>query len=334
MQNTHDPGNGGRLEVKHLRLVQAIAAEHSVTRAAGQLHLSQSAVSHQLLDLERELGGRLFDRVGKRMVPTAMGARMLVSAERLLGELLSLEQDLDGVSRNARVPLRVTTSCYTSYIWLPGAIGHFARSHPRIEITIVLEALKRAIEALAADEIDLAIVTDLPRDPSFTSAEIVTSELVALASPHHPVFARGGGKRGTLKWRDLRGTTVLVHDITKQAQDALEGAVRDSWQHESGERLAAPVDLRRIPLTEALIELARAGSGVVVADRCMVEPYLGDPALVSLPFSPRAERTFHAVWRKQNPRVLPMKELVSILRKAGERTVKRSRTPTRRSGAK
>lgn len=325
MQFTHDPRAGGRLEVKHLRLVQAIASEQSVTRAAGRLHLSQSALSHQLLDLERELGARLFDRVGKRMVPTAMGTRMLISAERLLGELLELEHDLDGVSRDVRVSLRVSTSCYTSYVWLPAAIGELARTHPRVDITIVLEALKRTMEALAADEIDLAIVTEPPKDPSLTVSPIVTSELVALASPQHPVLERGGAKRGTLKWRDLRGATVLVHDITKQAQELLEGAVRESWQRESGERLASPVDLRRIPLTEALIELARAKNGIVIADRCMVEAHLGQGnGLVALPFSPRSERTFHAVWRKQNPRALPMKELVSIMKKQSERSVKRS----------
>lgn len=325
MKYPHDPKPAGRLEVKHLRLVQAIASEQSVTRAAGRLHLSQSALSHQLLDLERELGARLFDRVGKRMVPTAMGVRMLASAERLLGELLALEQDLEGEARESRVPLRVTTSCYTSYVWLPAAIGQFARTHPRVDITIVLEALKRTLEALAADEIDLAIVTEPPKDASLTVSVIVTSELVALASPQHPVLARGGAKRGTLKWRDLRGATVLVHDITKEAQALLESAVRESWQHESGERLASPVDLRRIPLTEALIELARAKSGIFVADRCMIEAQLGGGnGLVALPFSPRAERTFYAVWRKKNPRALPMNELVGIIRTQSESSVKRA----------
>ena len=74
-----NPGSRLVLEVRHLKLIQAIAREGSVTRAAPSLNLSQSALSHQLLNLERDLGAKLFDRVGKRMVPTHAGAQASVS---------------------------------------------------------------------------------------------------------------------------------------------------------------------------------------------------------------------------------------------------------------
>src|SRR4051812_42097666 len=111
MQNLHDP----RIDVRHLRLVLAIGNEGSVTRAAGRLHLSQSAVSHQLLDLERDLETRLFDRVGKKMVPTAGGARMMITARRLLAEITELEESLARARGEVRMPLRITASCFTSY---------------------------------------------------------------------------------------------------------------------------------------------------------------------------------------------------------------------------
>ena len=58
------------IEIRHLRMVAAVAASGSVTRAASEVHLTQSAVSHQLRDIEERLGTALFLRVGKRMVPT------------------------------------------------------------------------------------------------------------------------------------------------------------------------------------------------------------------------------------------------------------------------
>lgn len=333
MKDSHDLSlpAAGHLELRHLRLVQAIALEESVTRAAGRLFLSQSAVSHQLVDLERALGTRLFDRVGKRMVATAAGERVLAGAQRLLREMAALERDVLELAGEARAELRVTTSCYTSYNWLPAALAHFAASHPRVDIAVVLEATRRAVDALAADEVDLAILTEPPRDDCWASAELVTSDLVVVASPRHPLLARGGGRRGTIKWSDLRGQIVLVHDISEHVLARLQGAVRDAWQRESGERLATPVEVRKIPLTEALIELARAARGVGIVDRWIIEPNLGQGGdLVALPLVPAGRRTFHAVWRRSNPRRLPFEELVRLIRQVGESRV--TPRPARRRG--
>lgn len=325
MKTTHSQAPSAcPLEVRHLRLVRAIAAEGSVTRAATRLHLSQSAVSHQLLDLERDLGTRLFDRVGKKMVATSSGRRLLAGAEKLLGDLSTLERELFDIRGDARVPLRITTSCYTSYHWLPRALARFATSHPRIEIDIVLEATRRAQEALVDDEVDLAIVTELPRDETWASAPLVSGELVAVLSPQHPVFTRPRRRRESLRWGDLRGAMLLVHDIGEVLYAKLDSAVRESWLRESGERLGKPFTLQKIPLTEALVELARAQAGVAVVDRWTVEPYLGRD-LIALPLTPPAPRTFHAVWRRANPRALPIEELVAVIAQSVKQKASRKR---------
>jgi LysR family transcriptional regulator for metE and metH len=325
MSDTHASSpNGCSLEVRHLRLVRAIAREGSVTRAATKLHLSQSAVSHQLVDLERDLGARLFDRVGKKLVVTPCGTKLIAGAERLLGDLATLQRELSDLQTDARIPLRVATSCYTSYHWLPKTLVRFAAAHPRIDLDIVLEATRRAEQALAADEIDLAIVTDPPRDSAWKSVPLVSGELVATLSPKHPVFARKRSREGaSLRWGDLRGTLLLVHDIGEVLYAKLDHAVRESWLRESGERLGSPFTLQKIPLTEALVELARARTGVAIVDRWTVEPYLGRD-LVALPILPRAPRTFSAVWRKSNPRGLPVEDLVALIAKTVGPTATRS----------
>jgi len=322
MQTTHDPRI---LEVRHLRLVRAIAREASVTRAASTLHLSQSAVSHQLVDLEHDLGTRLFDRVGKKMVLTQAGSRVLDVAERMLRELESVEREMQSQRTDARVALRVTVSCYTSYHWLPAALEHFGKKHPKVDLSIVLEATRRANEALALDEVDLAIVNDPPRDEAYAAREVITSELVAVGRPDHEVIARSGG-RSVLHWSDLRHATVLVHDVSDQNLARLVGAVRDSWEKRSGERLANPIDVRKVPLTEALIELARAGVGVALVDRWLVCGYLDDE-VKAFPFAPRWERTFSAIFRRANPRGLPIDELVDVIAREASRCIR----PTKRN---
>ncbi|HET9989851.1 MAG TPA: LysR family transcriptional regulator [Kofleriaceae bacterium] len=304
MQPAHD-----HLEVRHLRLVRAIGAEGSVTRAAGKLHLSQSAVSHQLLDLERDLSTKLFDRVGKRMVATTAGKRMMIAAERLLGELAELEREVIA-SSSARQPLRVTASCFTAYGWLPTALTRFAESHPQLDLDIVIEATRRPVEALVADEVDIAIVTEPPRDDTYQRAQIVESELVAVAHVKHPLCKRL--QRGALRWGALRDCELLFHDLTDEHFTVLTTAVRESWRRESGERLTAPLVIRKIPLSEAILDLVRAGRSVAIVDRWTIEHKLGR-SLRLMPIVPRAPRTFTAVWRRANPRGLPVKELLETM---------------------
>ena len=303
MNPLHDP----RIAIRDLRLVAAIAADGSVTRAAGKLHLSQSAVSHQLLALERDLEVRLFDRIGKRMVPTAAGAKIAAAAEHLLSELVDLERSL--AARPARVPLRVTTSCYTSYGWLPAALAHFGERHPEVELEIVLEATRRAVPALAADEVDLAICTDPPRDATYDRAVAAISEIVAVASTAHPVAARA--RRGTLMWPALADCELLVHDIGDADLARLTAAIASP----------APLAVRKVPLSEALLELVRAGRGVAIVDRWTIASQVRSPMRI-FTMSPRAPRTFHAVWRRANPRQLPIDELVAVIQRAGARAVR------------
>ncbi|MBA3501917.1 MAG: LysR family transcriptional regulator [Myxococcota bacterium] len=314
MQNVH-------IEVRHLRLVVAIASEGNVTRAAGTLRLSQSAVSHQLLDLERDLGTRLFDRVGKRMVPTAVGARMVADAGRVLKDLVELEQRVVEQRPDARVPFRITASCFMSYSWLPTALAHFGESRPNLDLEIVLEATRRAVPALLADEVDLAIVTDPPRDESYARTELVVSELVAIASPNHPVVARC--KKGALRWSDLHDCELLVFDIADPDLVRLDRAIRETHRAHTGEKLTTPLQVRKIPVTDALLELVRSGRGVGIVDRWAVAPSNRSMRVLSL--SPRASRTFHAVWRESNPRKLPVDELVAVIKRAGVRAVRANR---------
>jgi LysR family transcriptional regulator for metE and metH len=311
MQSAH-------IEVRHLRLVVAISSEGNVTRAAGKLHLSQSAVSHQLLDLERDLGTRLFDRVGKRMVPTAAGARMVTDAGRVLAELVALERRVVEQGPGARVPFRITASCFMSYSWLPSALAHFGESRPNLDLEILIEATRRAVPALIADEVDLAIVTDPPRDQTYARVEVAVSELVAIASPDHPVIKRANN--GAMRWSALHDCELLVFDIQDTDLARLDHAIRATYQHHTGERLTAPLQVRKIPVTDALLELVRSGRGVGIVDRWAVAP--SNRSIRVLPLAPRASRTFHAVWRESNPRKLPVDELVAVIKRAGVKAIR------------
>lgn len=320
MDSTHTFSPAPSLDIRHLKLVRAIAKEASVTRAARHLFLSQSAVSHQLIELERELRVKLFHRIGKRMVPSTSGETLIKASERLLNELAQVESDLRDVTRAARYTLRVTTSCYTSYQWLPSVASAFDARHPKVEVRIVVEATRRALEALVADEVDLAIVSRRPPSEVWACAPLTTSELVVLSSPRHLWPSRRVGPPRAVRANDLSGAVLFVHDLDPEDRERLESTLRAAISSNQPQP-----DVRTVPLTEALVELVRANQGVAVTDRWMIESYLGKE-LVASPLRPRVRRPFYAVWRKANPRGLPLQELATLIRNG------RSAAPPRLSG--
>src|SRR5438445_11486857 len=97
------------LEVRHLRLVAAVADVGSLTRAGDQLHLTQPALSHQLRDIESRLGTALFLRVGKRLVLTPAGGRLLTTATEVLERLEGVEGEIRAMRRDRGGTLGITT---------------------------------------------------------------------------------------------------------------------------------------------------------------------------------------------------------------------------------
>src|SRR5262245_4907951 len=128
------------LELRHLHLVAAIAETGGVTAAAAKLHLTQSALSHQLRDAEGRLGTRLFHRTGRRMRLTPAGERLLRSARAILENLDRTEEEIRRGASTDVGPLRLTTQCHTVYHWLPGRLKIFSRSHPDVEVQVVAGA--------------------------------------------------------------------------------------------------------------------------------------------------------------------------------------------------
>jgi DNA-binding transcriptional LysR family regulator len=115
------------LDSRHLRLIAEIANAQSVTRAADRLHVTQSAVSHQLRDLEEKLGTPLFLRSGRRMLPTAAGTHLAETARRVLEDISRAEAAVGGSragmpasSGSAPSAIPVITGCPRPSRWSGG----------------------------------------------------------------------------------------------------------------------------------------------------------------------------------------------------------------------
>lgn len=296
MKYSHDVD----LEVRHLRLVCAVADVGSLTRAGDQLHLTQSALSHQLRDIESRLGTPLFLRVGKRLVLTPAGERLLASAREVLDRLQRTEHDIRQMGRDAAGVLRITTECYTCYHWLPPLLTQYRRRFPRVDVRIDVDATRRPIETLLAGKIDLALVSSPVRDRRLAVMPVFDDEVIVIAAVTHP-FA----KKTHVKVADMHGQTLFLYPPKEESRVLNEVLLPAG---------AVPARIEEVQLTEAIIEMVRAGLGVSVIARWAVEPIAGSGALVARPLTARGlRRRWSAVTPKDLAKADFVREFVSLL---------------------
>jgi len=293
---------GMDLEVRHLRLVAAVAEVGSLTRAGDRLHLTQSALSHQLRDIESRLGAPLFLRVGKRLVLTPAGERLLESAEDVLERLEQTERDIRQMGKERAGVLRLTTECYTCYHWLPPLLIRYRKKFPRVEVRIDVAATGHPIENLLAGKRDLAITSHEPSDRRLVSRVVFDDELMVMASRHHK-FAQ----QPHVRLSEMRDETLFVYP-PKEESRVLQEVLLPAG--------AVPARIEEVMLTEAITELVKAGLGVAVLAPWSVRPLLDAGAIVARPLTARG---LHREWRATMPKDLArvdyVREFIDLLEK-------------------
>ncbi|HYK04713.1 MAG TPA: LysR family transcriptional regulator [Thermoanaerobaculia bacterium] len=256
------------LEVRHLRLVVAIVEEGGLSRAGERLNLTQSALSHQLRQVEESLGVSLFTRAKKRLVLTPAGEELVERARRILADIVDLERDLRERASGYRGKLRLATHCYTLYEWLPPLLKRFYRTHPNVDVEIIADATADPLAALRQGQIDLAIISSHPDEPDVTTFELFRDELLLLVPPSHR-FAQ----RSYVTAKDFTDEHLLLYSAPSD---------NHFYQSYLARSAAPPRKVTMIKLTEAILSMVRAGLGVTVAARWAVADELRTGRLVGV----------------------------------------------------
>lgn len=301
------------LDVRHLKLIAAIDAEGNLTRASARLNLTQSALSHQLLDLEERLGTALFLRANRRMALTDAGQRLLASATQILDDLAQTEDDLRLFAKNRRGSIRLTTECYTVYHWLPTVMKKFERKYPDVDIRIEVEATEAPFAALAAGTLDVAFVTSETAPRGIEMEAIFDDEMAVVVAPGHR-FA----SQAYVKLADLAQETFLTYSALKNNhvyRDLLRPAGLEPKRH---------LQLR---LTEAIIEMVKAGVGVTTLAQWAVAPYVASGSVVVVPLTRRGmERHWKAAWLAARPMAPFVRSFIDMVASDGPRAQRMSLT--------
>jgi LysR family transcriptional regulator for metE and metH len=289
-----------RLEVRHLKLLAAVAEQGSVTEAGRSLHVTQSALSHQLRDAEEKLGTALFLRLGKKMVLTPAGEKMLVSARKVLDELRSAEGQIEGLNGGTRGVIRVTTGCYTCYHWLPPVLKKFHTKFPGVDVHIVLEATARPVEALLEGKLDLAVSACAVRNKSLRFTPIFEDELVVVMDPRHRLASSPH-----VQARDLAGENVFCYP-PKEESTLLIKVLRPAR--------VEPARIMEVPLTESIIDMVSSGLGVALFAHWAAKGYVASGKIVARPLNKSGlRRKWHAVTLRSQPMTPYLTEFLNLL---------------------
>jgi LysR family transcriptional regulator for metE and metH len=269
------------IDIRDFQMVAAVAASGSVTRAAGELHRTQSAVSHQLRGIEARLGTPLFLRLGKRMVVTAAGQRVLVTARRVLEDIRAAEEDVRRLGAREAGVLRVCAQCNTGYHWLPPLVDVFRRRHPEIEVTLAVECTLRPVEALLEGKLDIGIVTQSIRHDHLRVRPLFADEHAAIVAPDHP-FA----KRAFVGPEDLVSERLLLYSSSPDDSFTIQNILRPAG--------VMPQRVSFVMLTEAILEMVKARLGISVMQTWAIEPALRAGDVRAIPITAAG---IHRQWR-------------------------------------
>lgn len=289
------------LEVKHLRLVEAVATYGTLTNASKYLHLTQSALSHQLNELERRLGTPLFHRVGRRLVPTVAGERLLDAAKRTLTVLRRTEGSIKRIAAGNEAVLRLTTECYTAYHWLPAILDAFAERCPKVDVQIVADAARRPVNALMAGKVDVVVMNEPPKNDKLRVIPLFEDDMLVVMSPDHRLAVQ----------QFVRPEDFADEHLVMYSASTSNSMLFKRYLDPAG---IAPRKISAIQLTEAIVEMAKAGQGIAVLARWAIEPHLRDGSLVALPMTREGlRRQWSAVVLDQGSTPLYIREFCRLL---------------------
>jgi LysR family transcriptional regulator for metE and metH len=317
MQLMHSNTNLSRQD---LELTLAIAEEGSVTRAALRLHLSQPAVSHHLRSLEDRIGAKLFQRGKRRMTALPLGEELAARGRRICAEFRASEEALDRMLHGKQRIVRLGTECYTSYHWLPDVVRELARGGGNMELRIVVEATQRAKAALASGETDAIILQSSGEDPGLAYWPLFRDELMLLVSSRHPL-----ARRTSVEARDIASETLILHDMPGGRLGVIDEFFVPAKVY--------PNQVRRVQLTEAIIEMVRAEMGVSILARWLAEPYVRTKGLAMLRLGKGLWRDWRLATTRGHTMVGEIEKLSGVLAtllrsrvSSGQRKGKRKRT--------
>lgn len=270
-----------------MRYVLAVAETASFTRAAERCHIVQSALSHQVARLEKELGARLFDRTSRRVRLTAAGEAFLPAARQALEAAERARAEVAAATGEIRGKLTVGSIPTVAAVDLPAMLRDYRRRYPHVRISLRAGSSERLVEHVREGRLDAAFLGVPPgfRPQGVRDKELAHGRHVAVVAPDHPL------------------ATEDEVDLRSLADEVFVDFADGSAARAQSDQAFAAVGLRRevafeVSGVELMVQMVRHGLGIALLPATFTAELRG---LRCVPITNGPIRVERLIWSRLTP---------------------------------
>lgn len=248
-------------DLRHLKTLVAIREAGSLADAAERLHLTQSALSHQLKDLEYSLGLSLLRRKTRPPQFTKAGERLLALADEVLPLVKNTERDLDKICGGRSGRLILAIECHSCFDWLMPTLNQFREDWPEVDIDFQSGFQGDALQRLISGELDLVVTSNPEPNDALLFLPLVNYQSLLVLGKQHAL-----NQKSYIEPQDLATQTLIVYpvDLTRL----------DIFKHFLLAAHIKPAQLRTTELTLMMIQLAASHRGVCALPDWVAKDYV------------------------------------------------------------
>ena len=249
------------LEVKHLKTLLALRDGGSLVEAARQLCLTQSALSHQLKDLEQRLGVNLFIRKTRPLRFTRAGEHVLSLAQEVIPRIQQTQRDVQKLAGGQAGRLHMAIECHSCFDWLMPAINSFRDQWPEVEIDLMASFHFEPLPALARGDLDLVVTSDPVPTANIHYQPLFRYQAMLALANQHPLCAEPH-----ILPQQLSDQTLIHYPVEHKRLDIFSKFLAPAN--------IEPAHTRQAELTLMIVQLVASGRGVACLPNWALQPYL------------------------------------------------------------
>jgi len=248
------------MELKYFRLIKTIAEEGNLANSSERLFLTQSALSHQLRELEERLGFKVFYRTRNKWELTQEGSELYKLANKLFSSIDESFSAIKHIKEGSKGAIKLSAECQSFFHSIPSFIQKMGILYPEIDIDITLGATHQTISQVLSEDIDIAIVTTKPESDELSSIPVFKDEIFAIMHKESQL-----SNLDYLDASHFGNIHLLINSFPLEGVAVYEQFLKPNKIN--------PIKISAIPFTEITLSMIHANMGIMCAPKWQLRPF-------------------------------------------------------------